>query len=1000
MPQFGLYHIRLALGVILGSLMSVPHVCLAQQEKAVYFDHLTIREGLSHNTVFDIIQDTYGYIWVGTQHGLNKYDGYDFEVYRSNGSNEGKEGFVGKSILTLFEDSKTNLWVGTRRQGINLRKAGTDRFVNLQSEAAFSAIQGYEITSFFEDKAGNIWISTIDGGILQYNPISRESLHFSAEKDGLSNDAAFDIIEDNYGILWVGTAGEGLSYRKKNGTFESIQTAFSGYRKKMLLEGDTLWVATEGSGLYKMNVKDHRFQQYAQQTGTPRLTSNIAHDVLRASDGQLYIATDGGGLHIYDEKKGSMLNAVSQIGQNDQLNSNALLCFWEDRTGNIWIGTFNGGINIYKANKTWFDFITPRLKKQEELSNKSILSVCQTRDEKIWIGTDGGGLTYLHPGGELSFGRTYTHDPEDPSSLPGNIVKAIFEDSKGRIWLGFYGEGMARFDPETESFKHYTNQAGNPNSLGGENVWDFCEGKDGTIYIALIGGGLTAFDPEPETFRQFPIDAQVPSALSEPNIMTVFIDRENRFWAGTADKGLYLGDVEKQGFQPFEHDPADSLSLSNDEIRAIYQDSRGNIWIGTEGGGLNRWKGEGHFERITEADGLISNSVMGITEDKAGNLWVTTFEGLSRIDSSLSKIRNFDFHTGENSDQFNHLAILCASNGRLFFGGINGLHSIFPDQVKEKQPAAELIFTGLQLFNQPVPVGTLEDGRTILDRPIEEADRIHLHYYDNSFSLSFAAIDYTSPLENTFLYKMEGFNENWQQTLSGQHSVNYTNLDPGTYTFRVKYAAQEASIQVIIQPPFWKTAWFRTLAILAVIGLVFLGIYFLIKRREVIHKQRLLKAKTEILHLQNEKLETEVSAKNSKLMFSAVQMAHKNEILTTVKEEVKNLNSDGDPRRRQLLRMLNQELKSENYWKEFNLYFNQVDSNFNQAMLEKHPELTPNDLRICALIRINLTTKEIASLLNISVRGVEQSRYRLKKRLGLGSDESLVKYITGFNPNA
>ncbi len=988
--------------MLLGLLGIMPFGSLGQPVAPIYFDHLTIQEGLSHNTVFDIIQDFNGYIWVGTQNGLNKYDGYGFQVYRSNGSQKGTAGFVGKGVLSLFEDRNGNLWAGTRRQGVNLRKKGSDQFVNLQHETAFAAIKGYEVTSFHEDHAGNIWIGTIEGGMLQYNPQTEKSHHFTAEKDGLLSNSVFDIVEDKYGILWIAVSGQGMNYLNENGEMASIETGFTGYRKKLLLEDEILWVATEGTGVHRMHIQEKSIQQFSRDAGELRMTSNVARDIFRAADGRLYIATDGGGLHIYDESKGQMLNYATQIGNNHGLNSNALLCLWEDRTGNIWIGTFNGGINIYKADKTWFDFFAPTLEREEELSNRSILSICQARDGRIWIGTDGGGLAYLNSGRKISFAKTFLHDPADPHSIPSNIVKTIFEDSKGRIWLGFFGEGMALFDPQTESFRHFPNENGNPNSVGGEgaNVWAFSEGRDGKIYIALIGGGLTAFDTETETFTQYPIGSETPLALAEADLMTVLVDREGRLWAGTADRGLHLWDDSLGGFRLFKHDAADSTSISNDEIRALFQDSKGNLWIGTEGGGLNLWKGNGHFERICEADGLVSNSVMSITEDQAGNIWLSTFEGISRIDPTSGRILNFDFHTGENSNQFNQQAILTARNGQLLFGGINGLHAIHPEQVKERQQTADILFTNLHLFNQPVMTGLLADGRTILDRPIEEADAIRLRYDDNSFSITFAAIDYTHPFENKFSFKMEGFNDAWQQTTAGQHSASYTNLDPGTYTFKVLYAGNEASIQVIIKPPFWKTTLFRVVVVLLLATLFFLGGLFVTQRREAIHKRKLLEAESEILQLQNDKLETEVSAQNAKLMFSAVQMAHKNEILSHIKEEVKSIPSDAKQKQRQLLRMLNQELKGENYWKEFNLYFNQLDSNFNQAMLKKHPDLTSNDLRICALIRINLTTKEIASLLNISVRGAEQSRYRLKKRLGLEGDDSLVKYITSFDSRA
>ena len=343
------------------------------------------------------------------------------------------------------------------------------------------------------------------------------------------------------------------------------------------------------------------------------------------------------------------------------------------------------------------------------------------------------------------------------------------------------------------------------------------------------------------------------------------------------------------------------------------------------------------------------------------------------------------------------MAILTAIDGQLFFGGIHGLHSIRPDQVKERAEEQAVIFTDFRIFNERIPVGPLADGRTILQAPIEGVDQIELSYEDNSFSISFSAIDYTNPLTNQFSYQMEGFDQQWQYTSRGQHSATYTNLDPGNYTFRVRHLDTEASIEIQIAPPFWQTIWFRALASLLIIGLILFSGFFILQRREAAHKQQMLEARSEILQLRNEKLAADVDAKNAKLMFSAVQMTHKNDLLNKVKTEVASLPVPSSQELQQLLRTLDHELKNEDYWKEFDLYFNQVERDLGNTLLAHHPELTSNDLRMFALIRLNLTTKEIASLLNISVRGVEQSRYRLKKRLGLSGEDNLNKFITGFS---
>jgi DNA-binding CsgD family transcriptional regulator len=466
------------------------------------------------------------------------------------------------------------------------------------------------------------------------------------------------------------------------------------------------------------------------------------------------------------------------------------------------------------------------------------------------------------------------------------------------------------------------------------------------------------------------------------------MDQSDRIWLGTIDNGLILIDEAGSAYQHFKHNNADSSSISNNEIRSIFQDSKGEIWIGTEGGGINQWLGENRFNRISETDGLIANSVMAISEDKSGMIWASTFQGISRIDNDKDII-NFDFRTFQNTNQFNQNAILTDQSGKLYFGGINGMHSISPEEVKEDTLHPELIFTDLKIFGRSVPVGNLPDGRIILDKPIEASDDIWLNYSDLSFTIDFTAIDYTNPLDKDFSFMLEGFNEEWEKTPQGKPSVTYTNLDPGSYVFKVRHKDQLSSIQIHVKPPFWRTIWFRLLAILTILALLIYGLRFWIKRKEAA-------ANRKILQLKNENLATEVEAKNSKLMFFSAQMAHKNELLTELKAKLVSFGKNPKDNFRALIRQLDHELINEDYWNEFNLYFNEVDKKFLDRIIKIHPGLTKNDLRLCSLLRMNLSTKEIASLLNITVRAVEQSRYRLKKRMNLGKEQDLLSYMASI----
>ncbi len=958
-----------------------------QPDNELFFDHLTISDGLSHNTVHCLLQDRYGYIWAGTQHGLNKYDGYNFEVVRSLNEEEENLGLFGAKITALYEDRKGNLWVGTSKNGIYYRPVHNDRFISLNQDSAYIFIADHEITSFLEDREGQIWITTIEGGLLQYTPSDGTTRHYTQANSGLSSDVVFDIKEDKYGTIWVATAGGGLNILGADHRFQLSHPMLpnhpnmSGYRKKLLLDDEYLWVATEGTGLYRMDTRDRTYLHFAPGLETRSLSSNGVRDICKMPDGTVFIATDGGGLNIYSPDTEEITEYRYQVKNKTGLNSDALYCIEKDRTGNIWIGTYNGGINIYKPWKVWFRQFAPGMTGSKTLYNRSILALAQNHDSVVWIGSDGGGLNRLTPEHSQFIIPPFRHQPNDKRSIAGNVVKALFEDSRNRLWVGLFGAGLDRYKPESQTFEHIL---GPPYS-----VWSITERQNGELWAGTMGEGIVVLNPETLETDYLRHDPSNPKSLADLNVMAVYADQSDQVWVGTIDQGLDRWVESRKEFEHFRYNPEDPYSISNNAIRSIFEDSQGNIWIGTEGGGLNQWLGDGRFKRIGQSEGLVANSVMGITEDEVGMIWVTTFEGISRLDPETMDIQNFDFRTHQNANQFNQSALLAANDGRLFFGGTNGLNTIQTSQLNTEAFAGTVILTDFKIFNQTIKAGQTLDGRVILERPIEEAEHIQLSYLDKSFSFSFSAIDYTNPKDYQYAFIMQGFDEQWQETEAGQNRVSYTNLDPGDYTFKVKYQEQMASINVHIQPPFWQTSWFRVLMALSIICLAAIGIYLILKRKEAVHNRALLR-------LKNEKMAAEIEAKTSKLMFSTVQMAHKNEMLTGLKDDLLKLQQQSGAPLGGVVRKLDAELRNEDHWKDFDIYFNQVDQDFFQSLLAKHPALTQNDLRLCSLIRINLSTKEIAFLLNISTRAVEQGRYRLKKRLELGKEEDLNKYITGF----
>jgi streptogramin lyase/DNA-binding CsgD family transcriptional regulator len=971
----------------------------SQHISAFNFDHLTIEEGLSHNTILSLEQDRNGYIWIGTQNGLNKYDGYTFDLLLSLNNDEDIDGFIGKNISALFEDSNGNLWVGTKRWGINFKPRESNRFVNLSKSEAFFAIWDTEISSFYEDKEGNIWIATIGKGLLKYDPKTKLSASYTSSNSDLKSNTIFEVLEDNDGLIWIASEGPGiLSLSPFNGGItqyygaDSENPAIDGYRKSLFLDGDELWIGTEGTGVYRMNIYTKIYKHYKEGIDDVNLNSSIIRDILVLDSSSVYIATDGGGLNILNLDTDKIIKSTNESNNPYSINSNALYCFLKDESDNIWIGTYNGGINILKKDKTWFELYSPQTVAKKILDQRSVLCITEDKQKNIWIGTDGGGINKLEPINDGYNYSSYKVDPQNNNSISGNVVKSIFEDSRGDLWFGTFAKGLNKFDSKTQKIDRIVSGV---EGIENFNIWTIDESNNGDLWFGTIGNGLFSLDRN-NNFKSYTHNEGLGSIASN-NISIIKFDNKNRLWVGTSEDGLSLMESGQEEFVSYSYNRKISNAISNDEIRSIYQDSKDRIWVGTEGGGLNLYNEEKKsFSVITKEDGLIANSIMGIEEDEFGRLWISTFEGISIYDVENKKFRNFDFHTVNNSNQFNQMAICKNANGKMFFGGINGMNAIYPKDVKINTKKKAFKFTKLEILNELIEVDKKYNYRVILKKPIEDADEIHLGYQDKTFTIYFSSFNYTDSQDEKFEYKMEGFDVDWIKSIKGQHSVTYTNLDPGNYIFKIRNENNLSQIAIKIRPPFWESIWFKLVSLISIIIAVLTTVWFIMKRKEEEHKKEMLVAEKEILELQNINLEHDVKVSNSKLLSSTVLMAHKNEILNDVKSSLENVAIESRAEMRPIIRKLNWELKNEDYWDEFNFYINKVDKNFVDRIFMDYPELTQNDVRICSLLRLKLSTKEIASLLNVSVRGVEKGKYRLKKRLELTPEDDLIRFIREF----
>ncbi len=971
-------------------LLVLPLVSVGQTNNGFYFDHLAIEQGLSHNTVNTIIQDKFGYVWIGTDSGLNKFDGVSLTRVPSSQSIDIPESYIGSMITALLEDSQGGLWVGSRSHGVSYKAPHKAEFDSFYNHPELSAILGSEVYSIVEDNTKSIWICTIGAGLCKYNPETGDVIRYNTASGTIPTDRVFDIVQGSNDAMYLVTDQSGVfMLDESSGTFHQLDIAslsnLKGYRKRLVHHESHLWVASEGSGLFDIDLEANTAVNYRTDSSVSSISSNTIRDII-IEDNRVIFATDGAGIGTIDLLTGQTTSQRASQQFENYLNSDALLCLFKDMNKNLWIGTFNGGVNIYDSSKTRIDHFSGSLI-ANRLASKSILAFDELSGGQLIFGTDGGGIGMID-----SSLKSIEISPIN-RLINGSIIKCLHVDNTDNVlWIGTYGSGLERLDLLS---KEVTNYNYGENVLSNSSVWSLDQRSNGQLWIGTLGGGVNVFDPMDDSFIHFDHDPNDSTTLAEKVVVSVLVTEDDVPWVGTSSKGVGYFDDRNQSFTNFKHSRDDSTSLSNNNVRALHQDANGVIWIGTDGGGLNKYLGNQQFKSYKTDDGLMSNSIMSIEDDEQGYIWVSSLKGISRLDPESEQFVNFYFD-GKEINQFNQQSSILYK-GNLLFGGINGIHSINTAKVQGDVSDNPITFTSLYVLNKQILPNEEHHGVVVLDQALEDAEEIELSYRDKSITLHFTTFDFVGKSFEPYYYFLEGFNEEWQVLDKDAHSITYTNLDPGKYLLKVTRGNAERQLRLIVKPPFWETTWFRLLILLLSLGLLKVGYDFLQRRQKERHEKELLDAQSKILALKNEKLETEIDANNSKLLFSTTQMAHKNTILIGVKAELEKIQDEKKISLRKTIRVLESELQSGDYWNEFNIYFDKIDKNLLKSLVNEYPVLTKNDLRLCGLLRLNLNTKEIASLLNISLRGVEKAKYRLKKKLGLTAETNLDSFIQLYN---
>ncbi|AUD07608.1 histidine kinase [Spirosoma pollinicola] len=799
-------------GVVIGLTAQAQH-------QNVRFTYLTTNQGLSQNNVTCILQDHKGFMWFGTQDGLNKFDGYSYTLYRNNPR---KPASLSHSYIhALFEDRQGRLWVGTDGGGLSLFDASTETFTNYRHIPSLATSLAHnKVMAIAQDGQGQLWVGTEGGGLDRFDPQKKTFTHFRHQPQNphsLSQDLVSSICIARSGAIWVGTRGGGLNrLLPQTNTFRHYlhhpadPHSLSHNQVNTCFEdaGGQLWVGTEGGGLNQLMPESSTFTRYQPSTGPkPSITHSDIVTLAEDQHKNLWIGTRNGGINIR-HPDGSFSYYTYNEADSHGLNNGSIYAIYRDRTGTMWIGTYSGGVNKLDAAPPKFKLYQRTRTNINKLTNNNILSIHQDQRGDLWVGTDGGGINVLKKG-KTAF-TAFLHAEGLPRSIGSNYVLAIHQDARQRIWTGNYKGGLTVFDRASGSFA----QKGNLRPL---SISVILEARNGVFWLGTFEDGLIRYDDRTGALTHYRANPARESALNYPTITTLWEDRAGNIWMGTEGGGINVFHPDQGRFTHYVHADQSPGSLSNNLVTILFESAAGQLWIGTNSG-LNRFDAKNQtFRAYRQSDGLPNEVIQGILEDTHGTLWLSTNKGLSAFNPQRAIFRNFDLSDGLQGSSFNRMACYKSPDGQLFFGGLSGLNSFYPDSLRNNPVIPPVYITDFQLFNRSVQV---QDAQSPLSKTISETRDITLSYQQSVLTFGFAALNYTLSNANQYAYKLDGFDTNWIQT-GTRRTASYTNLDPGDYVFRVKGSNNDGVwnqsgtfVNLHIIPPFWQTDWFEILAVL------------------------------------------------------------------------------------------------------------------------------------------------------------------------------------------
>ena len=781
------------------------------------FDEVGYQYGMTNGVVLKVIQDKQGYIWSATQGGLHRFDGYHFKVFK-NIPND-KSSLANNYVQTIFEDRDGGIWIGTSGGILHQYHPQSETFTRFpfDQEHPKTLISNSRIMSIAQDADGALWIGTYGAGVHRFEIESQTFTHSyqnsPADQTSLSDNDVLSVLIDQSNILWVSGGNSLNRFDTKTQTFKRYlhninnDNSVSDKLIYTLFEDSEqlLWIASLGGGLTQFDPQTENFIHFKNQTGNLNSLSNDhVTSIYEDQTNRLWIGTRYGGLNRFNSENNRFERFLHNPQDKTSISSNGILSIMQDRGGLFWIGTLGNFLNRFDPSIEQFGVVKHYYGQENSLSDGSVRAVFKDKKGIHWIGVESGLDSYNQHTGKFSH---YRNNPQNSHSLSANDIRVIFEDSEQNLWVGTASGGLNKLNQRDKElgnniFQHFRHQTNNIHSLSHDHITAINQDSFGNLWIGTLDG-LNRFDPINNQFVGYQ-DSK--NGLIGSSVSVIYVAPGGIVWIGT-NGGLNRFDSESKEFKNYSHDPDNKNSLSDNRIFSINQDQNDTLWIGTAAG-LNKLDPiTEKFIHYKEEQGLEDSRVAAVTFDNNNKMWLGVGSSLMVFDPVTEEFYSVDSPCGVNQGAYHQ-----ADDGELLFGKA-GYCAFHPKDITHQSLPPKIVLSDFRLANKSVDIS--RNGlESVLKKTINHTDSITLTHKDNILSFEFAAIDFSSPRDNKYRYKLEGFNDDWIDTGANNRRATYTNLPDSKYVFRVKasnnkgvWNEQGRSIELIVLPPAWRTWW-------------------------------------------------------------------------------------------------------------------------------------------------------------------------------------------------